>query len=87
MDDRTDPAIHVVKSHTSVADGDWHTLECRRTGTELAILVDGREGASATVPAALEIVTPQPLSIGGKGTGVNNDQFHGSLDDVWISIG
>jgi hypothetical protein len=87
LSDKTDPAIHVVKSQTSVADGDWHTLECRRTGTELAILVDDQAGGSVTVPAALQVVTPQPLSIGGKGTGVNNDQFHGSLDDVWISIG
>ena len=87
MSDKTDPAIHVAKSQTSVADGDWHTIECRRTGTTLSILVDDKESASATVPATLEVVTPQPLSIGGKGTGVNNDQFHGSLDDVWISVG
>jgi hypothetical protein len=87
LSDRTDPAIHVAKSQTSVADGDWHTLECRRAGTELTILVDGQAGGSATVPAGLEIVTPQPLSLGGKGTGVNNDQFHGSIDDVWISVG
>ncbi|MGW4943250.1 LamG domain-containing protein [Actinoplanes sp. NPDC004185] len=87
MSDKTDPAIHVAKSQTSVADGDWHTIECRRTGTTLSILVDDQDGGSATVPATLEVVTPQPLSIGGKGTGVNNDQFHGSLDDVWISVG
>ncbi len=87
MSDKTDPAIHVAKSPTSIADGKWHTLECRRSGTELTILVDDQAGGSATVPAALEVVTPHPLSLGGKGTGVNNDQFHGSLDDVWISVG
>jgi hypothetical protein len=87
MSGKTDPAIHVAKSQTSVADGDWHTVECRRTGTELTVLVDDQAGGSATVPATLEVLTAQPLSIGGKGTGVNNDQFHGSLDDVWISVG
>ena len=87
LSDRTDPAIHVAKSQISVADGDWHTLECRRTGTELTVLVDDRAARSVKVPAALSVVTPQPLSIGGKGTGVNNDQFHGSVDDIWISIG
>jgi hypothetical protein len=87
LSDRTDPAIHVAKSQTSVSDGAWHTLECRRTGTTFAILVDDRERGSATVPATLAVLTPQPLSLGGKGTGVNNDQFHGSLDDVWIGIG
>jgi hypothetical protein len=87
MSDKTDPAIHVAKSPTSIADGGWHTLECRRAGTTLTILVDDQEAGSATVPATLAVVTPQPLSLGGKGTGVNNDQFHGGLDDVWISVG
>lgn len=70
-----------------MSDGDWHRLECRRSGTTLAVLVDDEPGTTATVPATLEIVTLQLLSLGGKGTGVNNDQFHGSLDDVWISVG
>ncbi|AGZ42268.1 hypothetical protein AFR_19980 [Actinoplanes friuliensis DSM 7358] len=87
MSDKTASAIHVAKGTSSVADGDWHSLECRRAGTELTIVVDDQEAGSTTVPAALEVVTPQPLSLGGKGTGANNDQFHGSIDDVWISIG
>ncbi|GAA3341591.1 hypothetical protein GCM10020358_33550 [Amorphoplanes nipponensis] len=87
LSDKTDPAIHVAKTPTSISDGSWHTLECRRAGTALTIVVDGRAGGSVTVPATLEVVTSQPLSLGGKGTGVNNDQFHGSLDDVWIAIG
>lgn len=87
LSDKTDPAIHVAKSQRSVADGNWHRLECRRSGTTLTILVDDEPGTTATVPATLEVMTPQPLSLGGKGTGVNNDQFHGSLDDVWISVG
>ena len=77
----------LAKSRTSVADGNWHTLECRRTGTALTILVDDQPSGTATVPASLAVVTPQPLSLGGKGTGVDNDQFHGGLDDVWISVG
>ena len=87
LSDRSDPAVHVARSRTSVADGRWHTLECRRTGTELTILVDDRPDGRATVPATLQIVTPQPLSLAGKGAGAGNDQFHGSLDDVWISVG
>jgi hypothetical protein len=33
------------------------------------------------------VVTTQPLSIGGKGVGADNDQFHGTVDDVWVRIG
>lgn len=87
MSDKTATALHVAKSPLSISDGNWHTLECRRAGTTLTILVDDRVEGSATLPAALEVVTAQPLSLGGKGTGLNNDQFHGSLDDVWIAIG
>jgi Concanavalin A-like lectin/glucanases superfamily len=87
LSDKNNPAIHVAKSRTSIADSTWHTLECRRTGTTLTVLVDDLASGTATVPADLAIVTPQPLSLGGKGTGVDNDQFHGGLDDVWISVG
>jgi hypothetical protein len=28
-----------------------------------------------------------PLSVGGKGSFTDNDQFQGILDDVWVQIG
>ncbi|OJF14291.1 LamG-like jellyroll fold domain-containing protein [Couchioplanes caeruleus] len=87
MSDKDATAIYVAKSGKSMADGSWHTIECRRAGTTLTILVDDKAEGSATLPAGLSVVTTQPLSLGGKGTGVNNDQFHGSLDDAWVSIG
>jgi hypothetical protein len=37
--------------------------------------------------AAHRVVTTQPLSVGGKGAGADNDRFHGTVDDVWIRIG
>ncbi|MFI5493931.1 LamG-like jellyroll fold domain-containing protein [Actinoplanes sp. NPDC051859] len=79
--------IYIAKSSTSMADGSWHAIECRRVGTALTILVDDKVQGSTTVPAALSVVSTQPLSLGGKGTGANNDQFYGSIDDVWVSIG
>jgi len=39
------------------------------------------------VPADLSISSAQPFSVGGKGVGADNDQFHGSVDDIWIHIG
>lgn len=78
---------YVARSRTSIADDEWHTLECRRTGPTLAIVVDEQVRTTTAVPPALAIESDQPFSLGGKGVGANNDQFHGALDDVWITIG
>ena len=78
---------YVVRGRTTVADGRWHTVECRRTGPTLAVLVDDRLEASVAVPAGLAVTTSRPFSIGGKGAGADNDQFHGTVDDVWVHIG
>ncbi|MEU4694835.1 LamG domain-containing protein [Actinoplanes sp. NPDC023714] len=85
--DKVGTVVHVARSRTSVADGNWHTLECRRTGPTLAILVDDRLEASVAVPADLAVETDHPFTVGGKGVGPNNDQFHGTLDDLWVQIG
>ncbi|UWZ38808.1 LamG domain-containing protein [Dactylosporangium roseum] len=79
--------IHVARSDVAVTDGAWHRLECRRAGTALILLVDDVVHATATIPATLSVTNTVPLSIGGKGDGADNDQFHGSLDDVWIALG
>ena len=85
--DDTRPQIHVAKSAVSVADGRWHTLECRRDGPRLDVLVDGVRRGVAAVPADLTIHNRIPLSVGGKGSFTDNDQFQGVLDDVWVRIG
>jgi hypothetical protein len=74
-------------STVSVADDRWHALECRRSGTSLTVLVDGVPRGAATVPAALSVLNHIPLSVGGKGSFTDNDQFQGILDDVWVQIG
>jgi hypothetical protein len=82
-----DGTVFLARSHVSVADGNWHSLECRRTGPTLSILVDDVLQASVPVPATLAVDTASPLTVGGKGAGASNDQFHGTLDDVWVYIG
>ncbi len=82
--DAGDPTIHVATAAVGVADGRWHRLECRRTGTSLTLLVDGAVSGSTTVPATLTVANDAPLSIGGKGPFDRNDQFQGYLDDVWV---
>jgi hypothetical protein len=87
LSDRSSTTIHSARSTVSIADGGWHSVECRRAGTALSILVDGVVRGTAAVPAGLSIDTTQPLSLGGKGLAENNDQFHGTLDDAWVAIG
>ncbi len=82
----TTATVYLARSRTSIADGQWHGLECRRDGATLSIVVDDQVQATAPIPADLSVVTAQPFSIGGKGVGEDNDQFHGSVDDVWIQV-
>lgn len=85
--DDVDRTIYLAKSSVSVADKQWHNIECRRNGTAFSILVDGAVAGSTVVPATLAVSNTVPLDVGGKGTGQDNDQFQGSLDDVWVTIG
>ncbi|HEX9999752.1 MAG TPA: LamG-like jellyroll fold domain-containing protein, partial [Actinoplanes sp.] len=81
------PQIHLAVSSVGVADNRWHTLECRRAGARLAIRVDGVRRGSTVVPADLAVRNRIPFSVGGKGSFTDNDQFQGTLDDVWVKIG
>jgi hypothetical protein len=81
------PGIKIVRSSVSVADGHWHSVECRRRGTSFSVLVDGVVRGNRVVSAKLSIANSRPLSIGGKGAYTDNDQFQGILDDVWIKVG
>lgn len=79
--------IHVAKAKRSVSDGQWHRVGCVRQGDRLRIEVDGVTEAEITIPAELDVTNEAPLRIGGKGVATNNDQFHGTLDDVYVEIG
>jgi hypothetical protein len=81
------PGIHLALARISVADDRWHSLECRRAGTGLTVLIDGVAQGGTTVPAGLSVANGRPLSVGGKSAYGDNDQYHGQLDDVWIAVG
>jgi hypothetical protein len=83
VDDKQ-PTIKLVRSSVTVADGGWHTVECRRLGDTFSILVDG---VAREIPVTLSVTNSGPLSIGGKGAYRDNDQFQGAVDDVWVRIG
>lgn len=79
--------IYVAKWNETVADGQWHSLDCVRRNGGLSLFVDGTVRRSLPVPPDLSIVNPDPLRLGGKGLGPWNDQFHGRLDDVYVTVG
>ncbi|MFG2038834.1 LamG-like jellyroll fold domain-containing protein [Dactylosporangium sp. NPDC048998] len=79
------PTIFVALASRSVADGRWHRIACSRGNALLTVAVDGAEVGRTAIPSSLSIVNDDPLSIGGKGTSANNDQFVGVIDDVYVT--
>ena len=81
------PHIRMVTSPVTVADARWHEVRCARIGGTLSVWVDDVLRGRIRVPARLSVTNNRPLSIGGKGAYVDNDQFNGALDNVWVQIG
>jgi len=81
------PTVYVVRSAGTVADGTWHKVLCQRSGTSLAVFVDGVQRGQATIPAALTISNNLPLRIGGPNFNARRDMYHGLLDDVYAELG
>jgi hypothetical protein len=77
---------YLAGSAVSVADGGWHVVTCARSGGALTITVDSRVQGRTRLPAGLAVSNATPLRIGGKGTGPDNDQYRGSVDDVFYDL-
>ncbi len=78
---------YLVRSTVGVADGRWHRVLCRRSGSTLAVYVDGTLRGRATVPATLSIANDKPLRIGGPNFTTSSDMYHGFLDNVYAQLG
>jgi hypothetical protein len=81
------PSIYVALSSISVANSQWHQIECTRSSSALTISIDGKSYGQIGIPPSLSIVNDDPLCIGGKGTSPNNDQYAGAVDDVFVTRG
>lgn len=79
--------IWYALSRVSVADGTWHKVECLREGSSLSVFVDGTVTGHIAVPEELFIENSDPLSLGGKGTSIDNDQYFGELAEAFVAIG
>jgi Laminin G domain len=77
--------IHEVYANSTVADGTWHDVLCQRDGARLSITVDGGTPKDVAVPKTLSISPAGPVRIGGKSLKPNNDQYFGTLDDIFVA--
>jgi hypothetical protein len=76
----------LVKWPRSIAGAGWEKVTCARTGDAFSISV----GTAAPVTvhgAAMDITNLYPVTIGAKSTGLHNDQFRGSVDEVTFQVG
>lgn len=76
----------VMEADKSIADQGLVKLECRRSGDKLTLVVDGKEFTSGA-DATMNIKNTRPVTLGGKGSGKQNDQLHGKLKEVAVTIG
>jgi hypothetical protein len=74
----------------AINDGQWHTLKCVRTATNVTLYVDGVKRGSTSGPIG-NLTNTYPLTIGGKPNcdqvKVTCDYFGGSVDYVKITKG
>lgn len=77
----------VVVASVGVADGRWHTVTCVKRDDHVAIEVDGEQRGREDVRVG-SVRNDAPVRIGGKAIldAGDNDQFHGTLDDVFLHI-
>jgi hypothetical protein len=81
-----DKEIHEVLADVSVADNAWHDVRCSRTRDSLVITVDDAAKKSVLIPKDLTIAPPGPVRIGGKDLKPDNDQFFGSVDNLYVEV-
>lgn len=67
-----------------LSNGQWHTIECTKTGSRISGKVDGHSSSRGAHIGAISNGTA--LSFGGKASG-SQDMYQGLMDEVRIVIG
>jgi hypothetical protein len=73
-----------VRTGPNLADGNWHTIVCRKTPNQVSLTVDGTTWSKAV--AVGSISNTKPLLIGHKAESPF-DLYNGTLDEVTIQFG
>jgi hypothetical protein len=69
----------------NLADGDWHTIVCEKTSSQVTLSVDGVVRVTKDVSVGT-VNNTKPLAMGAKAE-VFQDMFAGDMDDVSYAIG
>jgi Laminin G domain len=77
----------IVAWGSSIADQGWKFVQCKRRGAVLSISVANATAVNSPDDASMDISNTAKVTVGAKGTGTSNDQFHGALDNVIFSVG
>jgi len=77
----------ILQSEGAVTDGAWHTVRCERAGGQLSMAIDGATSSADIPGGAADFSNDRPLIMGGRDIGVQNDQFHGTIDDAYFEMG
>lgn len=83
-DETAAPGV-LVRWAAPITDIGWSYISCKRRGDELSISVDDATPVTTT-GATMNIANTADVRIGAKGTGTNNDQFHGAIDNVRLTM-
>jgi hypothetical protein len=67
-----------------LADGAWHTIECRKTSTAIQLVVDGAVFTKAASVGSLS--NTGPVSLGAKSYRGGGDWYQGLMDEVSVSV-
>lgn len=76
----------LVSWRGTIVDQGWTRLRCWRQGAMLVLQVGDATPVASPHDARMRIANGNPVSIGGKGTGIRNDQFRGALDQVQFVV-
>jgi hypothetical protein len=71
-------------ANRDIVDGNWHTLQCLKTGTSVVAKVDGR--SFTKTGSAGSIANESVVMVGAKKADPFDDMFDGSMDFVSIEI-
>jgi hypothetical protein len=77
----------VLQASIGVADGMWHQVTCRRTTAGgVQVVIDGVLRGATAMPA-VDLNSAAAVTIGANRVVPSaNDQFHGVLDDVFMTV-